>query len=153
MLDLAFFQKVSPKSTVYTLSLFAFLGLKKFFLRFDFLMNFRSILNQSNIVYRFSRKQCLIWPFFKKYLLKVQCIHCLYLHFWGQKCVWQGTFFWSIFVRFCNRVPMCNFLAKKTAWFCHFPKRCSKKYSVYTISKFIFKAKKVSFEVRFFQEF
>ena len=142
LLHLAIFQKVDPKSTVYTLSRFAFLMPKKFFSRYDFLMNFCLILHQSTIVHLFGRKNCFIWPFFKKLIQKVQSIHCLDLHFWCQKSFLRGTIFWWIFVRFIIRAPLCTFLAEKTASFGLFSKRWSKKYSLYTVPICIFDAKK-----------
>ena len=123
----------SKKYSLYTVSICIF-DAKNVFSRYDFLMIFCSILHQSTILHLFVRKNCFIWPFFKKLQQNVQSIHCLDLHFWCQNSFFRGTIFWYYFVRFFIRAPLCTLLAENSASFSLFSKSCSKKYSLYTVS-------------------
>ena len=63
----------------------------------SFLVNLCLILYQSTILHILGRKNCLIWPLVEKLLQKVQAIHCLDLHFCGQKLFFRRKVFWSTY--------------------------------------------------------
>ena len=102
-----------------------------------------------------AEKICLIWPYFKNLLQKVQSIHSLDLHFWGQKLIIsKETIFWSYWLlRILYLSTVVHSLSqKKSVWFDLFSKSCPKKYSLYTVSICIFDVKILFFEVRFFDD-
>ena len=116
LLDFTISRKFASKSTAYNLSRCAFLRLKRFSAKYDFLMKLLSNLDLSTIVHLFDRKICLIWPFFGKLRQKVPSIACFDLHFWGQKSVFRSMLYWWSFVRFFIRAALLTFLMEKTAW-------------------------------------
>ena len=143
-----FSKSCSKRYSLYTVSTCIFEGRNWFFRRNDFLVILMlRILYQSTVVHSLGLKKS-VWflPFFEKWPQKIQSIHCLVLHFWGQNtAISKERLFWShLFFDSFIRAPLCTVCGEKTAWFGLFSKGCSKKYSLYTVSICIFVGQKLA---------
>ena len=142
---MAFFQKVTEKSTVYTLFGWLLWCSKIFF---NFCSVFESFLLaslQSIILRSFSPKIRTFLPYLKKSLKKVQSIHCLDDPFDARKFF---LFFAQFLIPFCWLLIRASFyalLAQETAPFCIISKSHSKKYSLYTVSMTLLVLEKIFF--------
>ena len=154
LLDLAFFRKVAPKSTVYTqcLDLHFWWPESDFFRRFDFFDAnlFVRFFFQSIIVHSLGRKNCLIWPFFRKVAPKPTVYTLSRLAFLMPKKFFSRYDFLMTFCSILVQSTILHLFGEKTASFGLFSKSCNKMYSLSTVSFCIFEARNCYFEIRLF---